>query len=155
MIETVEILKVIKNINQSKLDTTYLRVKNTLTNEVKGVSYNYVADEILFLFTNENVNNRTVSNYLNNLKAEAEDKCWNSYVEIPERYTHPDCIPEDAVDELTLSDEEMSDGRYTVVTNLETRVYFGDKADCPIKNFKETSVFKGIEVSEEAITLLY
>ena len=151
MLETVQILKAIEENNAKEL---LLKVKNTKTGEVLGVDYNYVADEILFLFASTN-GNGTCSNYLTQLKHESYDKCWESYACANQGVRHPDDVEDWEEDVPTLFGESMDKAKYEVVTGLDTRVYVGNQDDCPIKCFDESFEMTGIEVTDDALVLLY
>lgn len=151
MLETVQILKAIEENNAKDL---LLKVKNTKTGEVLGVDYNYVADEILFLFASKE-GAGTCDNYLTQLKHESYDKCWESYAYDNEDVRHPDDIEDWEEDVPTLSGEELDKAKYEVVTGLDTMVYVGNQTDCPIRCFNESFEMTGIEVTNDALILLY
>lgn len=151
MLKTVDVLKAIEENNSKEL---LLKIKNTKTGEVLGVDYNYVADEILFLFASKEGKD-TCGNYLTQLRYESYDKCWESYACANEDVRHPDNIEDWEEDVVTLSEEEMDKAKYEVVTGLDTRVYIGNQSDCPIRCFNETFEMTDIEVTDDALVLLY
>lgn len=151
MLETVQILKAIEDNNAKDL---LLKVKDTSTGKVLGVDYNYVADEILFIFASE-TGNGSCSNYLKQLEYESHDKCWESYACDNEGLRHPDDVEDWEEDVPCLFGEAMDKAKYEVVTGLNTRVYVGNQGDCPIRHFDKSYEMTGIEVTEDALVLLY
>ena len=141
MLGTVDILKKIKEVDEN----LPLKVKNINTGEVLGVDYNYVADEILFLFASKD-GRGTCANYLKQLKHESYDKCWESYA-----YANENVSP----DEIEDWDGDIDKAKYEVVTGLDTRIYIGNQNECPIKCFEESFEIVDIEVTNDALILLY
>lgn len=148
MLETTEIIKAIKENNANDLA---LKVKNSKTGEILGVKYNYVADEILFIFASK-TGTGTCNNYLRQLEGESQDDCWIDYAltNLNQLLDSDEDLTEDDLDE-----EELYKAKYDVVTNLLTRVYVGNLNECPIKCYDETFELVGVEVTNEAVLLVY
>lgn len=130
---TIEILKAIKQNNTKDL---LLKSKDIETGKILGYNYNYVDEEELFIFMS-NTGEGTCSHYLHLLECESHDKCWDSYT-----------------DYNNLTDEELVNAKYDVVTGLNTRVYVYDK-DYIITNYNKSFEITGIEITEDSLILLY
>lgn len=141
MLGTVDILKKIKEVDGN----LPLKVKNINTGDVLNFDYNYVANEILFLFASKD-GKGTCDNYLKQLKHESYDECWESYA-----YANENVSP----DEIEDWDGDIDKAKYEVVTGLDTRVYLGNQDECPIKCFEESFEIVDIEVTNDALILLY
>ena len=136
MLKTTDILKKIKEVGNEELA---LKVKNTKTGDILNVEYNYVADEVLFLFASKS-GTGTVKNYLSQLQYESQDDCWDSYIDN---------------EDDSLSPEEFLKRKYDLITEFNSRVYVGDTNECPIRNFHQTFEMTGMEVTPNEFILLY
>ena len=97
----------------------------------------------------------SINEYLKSLNCEAEDIGWNDSIELSEeRKEELEMEEGDSIEDF-LSSEELQKLRYEFVISMETRAYCGVDGDCPIRNYDKSYSFKDIEVSEEAITLIY
>lgn len=128
---------ILSKINEGKDSNIALKVKNSETNEVLGFDCMFIADEVVFLFASPN-GSGTLRNLFAQLDREACDDCWNSHI-----------------DDDSLSEDEVYERKYDIVTELEAAIYIGNPNECPIKNSHLTFDIKDIEINKDNITLVY
>lgn len=146
--DTENILKAINGL-EGRGDNYNLKVLKKDTNELFGTYSNYVADEILFIFTKKDVN-RTCSDYKRCIEYESDCEDWD------------DRAIENIVEEQNLDSkdiefidkEELYNEKMNIVIGLPTRIYFGEDGDCPIANFEKTYEITDILVDGNDVILV-
>lgn len=146
MLETKDlIIEMMKGDNLNK----QFKIQDGLNGKIYGIDYNYVADEILFIFVNA-TSNKTCNNYISNLRGESDCSCWNECA----------CtnlgldFNKDTLNEYR---DAINKEKYEIVTNLETKVYLGNPDEDPLK-FYNNPLFvreiKSIKITDKDFIII-
>lgn len=146
--DTENILGVINRLEGKGVNHN-LKVLKKDTNEVFGTSINYVADEILFIFAEKDVN-RSCADYNKSIEYESYCEDWNDRaIENISEERDLDINDRDLIDNNELLEEKMN-----IVIGLDTRVYFGKAGDCPIANYSKSFEIEDILVKDNNVLLV-
>lgn len=144
MLKTYQIIETIEDL---KLEEQPLRLKKLQTGETLGLICNYVADENLFLFGHPEG-----GGFCQDFKDEVLDESlqdeWDDHA-----YDYLGLSRSD--EKASVSEAELDEAKYKVVTNFPARIYLGEPGDCPIRHSDQVFEIQGFEVAEEGLYLLY
>jgi len=142
MIKTKNIIDIIKgDINISKLK---LMIKNRTSGEVYATMSNYIADEILFVFKNEDTSTAlTCKDFIENIKYESEDECWElTYFSKETR---------------EVEGPDLATALVDLIISFPIKVYLGSVGDDPTAYLRDRNVVKNIvalEITSDALYLI-